>query len=72
MGQMHDTKQRLIPIALIYWSTFWSGKMVNDKALIAVCSCSTYKINNAVSDHFNQQNRPVNYGDWYYNQLWYL
>jgi hypothetical protein len=27
----------LIPIALIYWSTFWSGKMVNDKALIAGC-----------------------------------
>jgi predicted alpha/beta superfamily hydrolase len=31
---------------------FWSGKMVNDKTLIAVCSCSTYKINNAISGHF--------------------
>jgi hypothetical protein len=33
--------------------------MVNDKALIAVYSCSTYNINNAVSGHFNKQNSLV-------------
>jgi hypothetical protein len=42
-----------------------TGKMVNNKPLIAVCSCSNYKINNAVSGQFNQQDRPVNDGDWY-------
>ena len=29
--------------------------MANDKALIAVCSCSTYKINNAVSNRFRSE-----------------
>ena len=28
---------------------FWAGKISNNKALIAVTSCSNYKINNAVS-----------------------
>jgi hypothetical protein len=35
---------------------FWAEKIVNGKALIALCSCSTYKINNAVSGSFSQQN----------------
>ena len=35
---------------------FWAGKISNNKALIAVTSCSNYKINNAVSVYFNEQN----------------
>ena len=44
---------------------YFAGKIDNNKTLISVTSYSNYKINNAVSDSFNQKEWSSIYCDWY-------
>jgi hypothetical protein len=45
----------VIPIEVINWSENCDGKIAENKAKIAVGSCSTYKTFNAVISDFNKQ-----------------
>jgi hypothetical protein len=50
-----DGYELLIPIEVINWSENCDGKIAENKAKIALGSCSNTKIFNAVISDFNEQ-----------------